>query len=224
MTETEKFKLKDILYGLVLPVVVAIIILLFPTVIKGALDSAFPAGNPMANPPIPSSPYSFLTVIFTHGFALMVCFAVPLLIGLIWNKWAGGATGFIMGTLYYLANAGYNIQYSVINFGSSYNLYADPAFIGDYIVGGILVGYIAGALNNKSFSFKRMLGSGLTAAVTVGVMQFILNMTVSFSAWMARGDPFTAFYQVLLPLVILGIIGPVIAKVFTWYGLSPGGH
>lgn len=224
MTETEKFKLNDLLYGLVVPVLVAILIILFPTVIKSALDSAFPAANMMTGDP--GSPYQFLTIIFTHGFALMVCFAVPLLIGLIWNKWAGGATGFIMGTLYYLANAGYNIMYSIQNFGVeyAYNLYADPSFIGNYIVGGILIGYIAGALNNKSYSFKRMLGAGITAAMTVGIMSFILNMTVAYAAWMAQADPFTAFYQVLVPLVLLGIIAPIIAKVFTWYGLSPRGY
>lgn len=212
--------MKDVLYGLVIPILVAVLILLFPTVIKNALDAAFPPGTMETA----GSPYAFLTVIFTHGFALMVMFAVPLLIGLIWNKWAGGAAGFLTGTLYYLANAGYNIQYSVINFGASPNLYADPAFIGDYIVCGILVGYITGALNNKSSSFKRMLGAGLTAAITVGVMQFILNITVSSAAWMALADPFTAFYQVLLPMVILGVIAPIIAKVMTWYGIYPGGH
>ncbi|MEM2098279.1 MAG: hypothetical protein QXU99_00825 [Candidatus Bathyarchaeia archaeon] len=224
MTEPEKFKLKDILYGLVLPVIVAIIILLFPTVIKNACDAAFPPANMATGDP--GSPYAFITVILTHGFALMICFAVPLIMGLIWNKWAGGATGFLMGTLYYLANAGYNIMYSMKNFGLeyTYNLYADPSFIGNYIVGGILIGYIAGALNNRSTSFKRMLGAGLTASITVGVMQFILNMTVAFAAWMAQADPFTAFYQVLLPLVILAIIAPIVAKVFTWYGIMPGGH
>jgi len=224
LTETEKFKLNDILYGLVIPVAVAVLILLFPTVIKGALDGAFPPAD-MATGDL-GSPYQFITIIFTHGFALMVCFAVPLILGLVWNKWAGGAAGFVMGTLYYLASAGYNIMYSIENFGLqyAYNLYADPSFIGAYIVGGILIGYIAGALNNKSYSFKRMLGAGLTAAITVGVMQFTLNMTVAFAAWMAQADWFTALYQVLLPLVILAIIAPIIAKVITWYGLSPGGH
>jgi hypothetical protein len=86
------------------------------------------------------------------------------------------------------------------------------------------MGYIAGALNNRSYNFKRMLGASLTAAITVGMMQFILNMSVAFAAWMAQADPFTAFYQTLLPLVILAIVAPIIAKVFTWYGLSPGGH
>ena len=223
MTETEKFKLKDILYGLVVPILVAVLILIFPVVLRPNLDAWFP-GPSMADPV--GSPYAFLTVIFTHGISLMVMFAVPLILGLIWNKWAGGATGFIMGTFYYLAFAGYNIMYSIQNYGLEFalNLYKDPAFIGGYIIGGILIGYIAGALNNKSFSFKRMLGASLTATITVGMIQFILNMTVSLAAYMAQAAWFTAFYQALLPMVILGFVAPIIAKVFTWYGIMPGGH
>jgi len=222
LTETEPFKLKDILYGLVLPIVVAIIILLFPTVIRSALDSTFPPPNMATGDP--GSPYAFLTVIFTHRFALMVIFAVPLIVGLIWNKWAGGAAGFLLGTLYYIAFAGYNIIDSYILYGVWTNLFKDPSFIGNYIVCGILIGYIAGALNNKSYNFKRMIGAGLTAAITVGVIQFVLNMTVAFSAYMSQADPFYAFYLVMLPMIILGIIAPIIAKVFTWYGIMPGGH
>ena len=221
---TEPFKIKDILYGLVLPILVAVVILLFPIVVRPLLDGAFPPPDMMTGDP--GSPYAFLTVIFTHGFALMVMFGVPIVLGLLWNKWAGGAAGFIMGTLLYLANAGYNIMYSFEAFGvdGMMNLYRDPSFIGNYIVCGILIGYIAGALNNKSYTIKRMLGASLTAAITVGFIQFTLNMTVAFSAWMSQADPFTSFYQVLLPMVILGILAPIIAKVFTWYGLMPGGH
>jgi hypothetical protein len=109
------------------------------------------------------------------------------------------------------------VQYTV-------NLFADPSFIGNYIVGGILIGYMAGALSNKSFNFKRMLGAGLTAALSVGVLQFLLNITVSSAAWMAQADLFQAFYLPVLPMIILGIIGPILAKVFTWYGLMPGGY
>ena len=144
MTEPEKLKLSGILWGLVIPLIVGIVIVLFPAVLRPALDSWFPAAT---------SPYAFVTVIFTHGFALMVVLGVPLFLGLNWSKWAGGAAGFVTGTLYYLAFAGYNIQFSIINYGQSLNLFADPSFIGDYIVGGILIGYIAGALNNKSFKF-----------------------------------------------------------------------
>ncbi len=174
----------------------------------------------------PGSSYAFLTVIFTHGFAMMVCLGIPLIVGLLWNKWAGGAAGFITGTLYYLASAGYNIMYSIQYFGIdyAYNLYADPSFIGDYIVGGILIGYITGALANNSLNFKRMLGASLTTTITIGVFTFILNYTVSFAAWMTQGDPLYAFFYTMLPLVILGIIAPILAKVMVWYGLIAGSH
>jgi hypothetical protein len=159
------------------------------------------------------SSYAFLTVIFTHGFALMVVMGVPMFLGLNWSKWAGGAAGFVMGTLYYVAFAGYNIQYSIINYGASLNLYADPSFIGNYIVGAILIGYISGALNNKSFSLKRKLASALTAGLTVGVFQFVLNISVSFAAWMTVGNPGQAAFQVLLPMIILAIIVPIISRI-----------
>ena len=93
------------------------------------------------------------------------------------------------------------------------NLWADPSFIGDYIVAAILVGYIAGALNNKSFSFKRKLGASLTAALTVGIFTFILNYTVSFAAWMTQNDPGFALFTALLPMIILGIIIPIISRI-----------
>ena len=212
MTEPEKLKLGSILWSLIIPLLIGIVIVLIPAVLRPALDSWFPPPT-MANPN--GSPYAFVTVILTHGFASMIILGVPLFLGLNWNKWAGGAAGFVTGTLYYIAFAGYNIQYSIINYGSSPNLYADPSFIGNYIVGGILIGYIAGALNNKSFHFKRMLGAGLTATLTVGVFQFILNYTVSFGAWMTQSDPGFALFTTMLPLILLGIIVPIIAKIST---------
>ncbi len=243
MAEPEKFKLGDILYGLVIPLLVGILIIAFPAVLRPALDTWFPPGDMIMN--IEASPYAFLTVIFTHGFASMIILAVPLILGLLWNKWAGGAAGFLMGSLYYVAYAGYNTQYSVqmaIDFYNAAaaggldaatqlnyfvgllppNLWADPSFIGNWIVGGILIGYIAGALNNKSMSFKRMLGAGLTASIAVSIMQFTLNMTVASGAWMAQADPGFALFTVMLPGILLGIIAPILAKVMTWYGLLPG--
>ena len=81
MGETENFKLKDILYGFLVPVIVAIIIIIFPAVLRPALDSWFPPPDMVTGDP--GSSYAFITVIFTHGFALMVSFAVPLILGLI---------------------------------------------------------------------------------------------------------------------------------------------
>jgi hypothetical protein len=209
LTEPEKLTLSNILWGFVIPLIIGIVIVLFPAVLRPALDSWFPPPTMESA----GSPYAFITVIFTHGIALMMVLGVPLFLGLVWSKWAGGAAGFVMGTLYYIAFAGYNIQYSIINYGSSLNLYADPSFIGNYIVGGILVGYIAGALNNKSMRIKRMLGAGLTATIAIGVFQFVLNYTVSFGAWMTRADPGFALFTTMLPMIILGIIVPFIARI-----------
>ena len=222
--ETEKFKLKDVGYGLVIPILVGLIIVAFPAILRPFLDGVFPP--PSMTTGAAGSPYAFITVIFTHGFAEMVVFAIPLLLGLTWNRWAGGAAGFIMGTFYYVAFAGYNIMTSLIAFGPQYtpNLFADPSFIGNYIVGGILIGYIAGTLNNGSFNFKRMLGAGLTASLTVGILQFVFNYTVSFAAWMTQGNWPDALFKTMLPLIILGVLAPVIAKVMTWYGLYPTRH
>ena len=238
MGETEnKFKIADILYGLIIPVLVGVLIVIFPAVLRPALDSWFPPAT-MTNPV--GSDYAFITVILTHGFASMVVLAVPLVLGLTWNKWAGGAAGFITGGFYYVAFAGYNTQYSVNMAIEAYkaggnnidyfisslppNLWADPSFIGNWLVGSIMIGYIAGALANKSTNFKRMIGAGLTASLVVGVMQFALNMTVASGAWMAQGNPGFALFTVMLPAILLGIIVPIIAKVMTWYGLQPMRH
>jgi hypothetical protein len=236
MAEPEKFKLADILYGLVVPILIGILIIAFPAIIRPQLDIWFPAADMMTG--AEASPYAFITVILTHGFSQMIILGVPLILGLLWNKWAGGAAGFLTGTLYYVAWSGYNTQYSIQIALQAYNamgqdpnifiqslppnLWADPSFIGSWIVGGILIGYIAGALNNKSMNFKRMLGAGLTAAIAVGIIQFTLSMTVAFGAWMAQADPGFTLFTVMLPAILLGIIGPILAKVMTWYGLMPG--
>jgi hypothetical protein len=209
--EPGKITLNGIFWGLVLPVIIAVVIVAFPAVLRPALDSAFPPGDP--NTGAGASPYAFLTVIFTHGFSLMVVLGVPLFIGLNWSKWAGGACGFITGTLYYLAFAGYNITYSTIVYGATLNLYADPSFIGDYIVAGMIIGFIAGALNAKSFHFKRKLAASLTACLTVGFFQFGVNYTVSFAKWMTQGDPGFALFTALLPMIILGIVVPIISRI-----------
>ena len=211
LTEPGKVKLSTILWGIIIPLIIGIVIVIFPAVIRPALDSAFPPPS-AANNYVGSS-LAFLTVIFTHGLALMVVLGIPLFLGLTWNKYAGGAAGFVMGTLYYVAFAGYNVQYSLINYQTNTNPYADPSFIGGYIVGGILIGYMAGSLNEKSMRIKRMLAAALTASIAVGIFQFILNYTVASAAWMTQADPLTALWQTMLPLVILGIIVPFIARI-----------
>jgi hypothetical protein len=69
-----------------------------------------------------------------------------------------------------------------------------------------------------------MLGAGLTAALSVGIMTFILNYTVSKASWMTVNAPGDALFKTMLPMIILGFLAPVIAKVMTWYGLQPTRH
>jgi hypothetical protein len=248
--------MKDLLWGLVIPILVGLLIVAFPAIFRPGLDHFFPPAN-MATGSAGSS-LAVITTILTHGFALIVVFSIPVVLGLLWNKWAGGAAGFIMGTLYYIAFASYNNWQDMLNFlpytlktqatdivvnnstvhvltGASINgaslasfmpnLFADSSFIGNYIIGGILIGYISGALCNNSTNFKRMIGSGLTAALTVGFLSFILNYTVSYGRSMTTHNPMYALFITLLPLILLGIIAPVISKVMTWYGITPhGGH
>ena len=44
-----------------------------------------------------------------------------------------------------------------------------------YLVNAVIIGYMAGALNNGSTNFKRMLGAGLTAAIITAVIQVFMN-------------------------------------------------
>ena len=48
-----------------------------------------------------------------------------------------------------------------------------------YLVNAVIIGYMAGALNNGSTNFKRMLGAGLTAAIITAVIQLYMNYTIS---------------------------------------------
>src|SRR5208283_4360853 len=93
-------------------------------------------------------------VIFTEGFAQMIVLGIPLVLGLLWNKWAGGAAGFIMGGMYYVASAGLYTGYYATSSGH-YNFFGDLSMLG-YLVNAVIIGYMAGALNNKSTNFMRM--------------------------------------------------------------------
>jgi hypothetical protein len=199
---SEKLTLNSILWRLVIPVLIGLLILAFATVIRSTLLSAFPIEG---GSPIPH--------ILTFGFAQMIIFGVPMLLGLLWNKWAGGVAGFITGTLYYLAMAGYSTV-SYLQYGQTWNFYADAGLF-TYIIVGILIGYITGALSNKSYSLKRMLGAGLTAAIVTGLIQFLANYQLALepNRNMALSDPAYAFFLTMLPQVILGILVPIVAKI-----------
>ena len=216
MGETEKFKLSDILYAIVIPLILVILIYVLAVYVNLTGQFHVLGEN------------NVIGVILTQGFAQMIVLGVPLVLGLLWNKWAGGAAGFIMGGIYYVASAGqYNGLYSSMGV-TTYNFFGDISML-FYLVNAVIIGYMAGALNNRSTNFKRMLGAGLTAALITAVIQTFMNYTISLepARQMAQGVWADIPYALLInfvPSIALGIIVPIIGKVMTWYGLQPMRH
>jgi len=180
-----------------------------------------------------------IAVILTSGFAQMIVLGIPLVLGLLWNKWAGGAAGFIMGGIYYVANAGqFTAVYAVYSSGATnYNFFGDLSML-FYLVNAVIIGYMAGALNNGSSNFKRMLGAGMTAAIITALLQLFMNYNYSLSPartmahnlWLDNAGAVTVgsilygFTLAFIPSIALGVIVPILAKVMTWYGIQPMRH
>jgi hypothetical protein len=218
--EAPRFKLADIFGGLIIPIILAILIFVLAVYVNPGGDQ-----HVLGEAGIGGT----IAVILSQGFAQMIVLGIPLVLGLLWNKWAGGAAGFIMGGMYYVAAAGqYNGLYSSMGV-TTYNFFGDISML-FYLVNAVLIGYIAGSLTNGSTNFKRMIGAGLTAAITTAVVQAYMNYTVSLepARLMAQGswvaDPVNAFVIAFVPSIALGVIVPILAKVMTWYGLQPQRH
>ena len=215
--EENKFKLSDIFGGIIIPMILVILIYVLAVYVNvGGQHHVLGATNTIA-------------VILVNGFAEMIILGIPLVLGLLWNKWAGGAAGFVMGGLYYVAQAGqYNGIYASAGV-TTYNFFGDVSML-YWIVYGVIIGYMAGALNNGSTTFKRMLLSGLTASVIVSVIKAYLNYTISLEparqmaqdSW--KVDPVLAVVTNFVPLIALGVIVPILGKVMTWYGIQPQRH
>jgi hypothetical protein len=212
-----KIKMSTIIDGIVIPLVLVLLIFVFAVYLNvGGTYHLLGADN-------------IIAVILVSGFAQMIILGVPLILGLLWNKWAGGAAGFVMGGLYYVASAGqYNGLYSSLGV-TNYNFFGDVSML-FYLVNAVVIGYMAGALSNGSTNFIRMIGSGLTASLIVAFVQAYLNITVALepgrnmaqASWAT--DPLMAVVINFVPSIALGVIVPILAKVMTWYGLQPQKH
>jgi len=184
----KKWTKNDLLFGIILPVVAVFVIVLIskiPSLIGGGFGIA--------------------TGLVMEIQELVVIVGVPLALGLLWNQWAGGASGFLMGTFYalYWANSFHGIS------GSGTVLLA-------YIVSPMLIGYMSGALNKRSDNFKRLLISGLIAATIGGIVMFtIFQMS---KANVVTGA--TGFALTVLARMLAAVLTAVVAKVFFWYGMG----
>lgn len=178
----------DIIYGIIVPVIVVLLI-----VGISKLPSLFGGG------------FGIVTGITMEIEELVVIAGVPLVLGLVWNRWAGGASGFLLGSIYalYWANSFHGIQ------GSGTVLLA-------YILSAMLIGYMAGALNKRSENFIRLLISGVVAATIGGIILFgIFQLSPANVVTGTDG-----FLLSVLTRTACGAVVAVIAKVFMWYGMT----
>jgi hypothetical protein len=184
----KKWSKNDVIFGIILPVIAVFVIVLISklqSLIGGQTGIVFG-----------------LTM---EIFELVVIVGVPLALGLLWNQWAGGASGFLMGTFYalYWSSSFHGIP------GSGTVLLA-------YILSPMLIGYMAGALNKRSDNFRRMLIAGIIASTIGGIVLFtIFQMS---SANVVTG--IIGFALTVLARIIAAILTVVVAKVFFWYGMG----
>ena len=183
-TGLRDLKLKDLIYGVVVPLIIGLIIIAFP-LSESTLSQVNPA----------------LVGILVFGIAEMIMtVAAPIVFGLLWNRWAGGAAGFLLGSIFALWYAIYGI--------STPGWTNDVSLLG-YLVSAMMIGYMAGALNNRSREFSRLLFSGFTSAL-VGALFLFLAFQFS-PLQLATG--LTAFFITVVSRITIGIIVPVLAKV-----------
>jgi len=188
----KKWTKNDVVFGIILPVVAVFIIVLI-----SKLQSLI-GGEP-----------GLVLGLTMEILELVVIVGVPLALGLLWNQWAGGASGFLMGTFYalYWANSFHGIA------GSGTVLLA-------YIVSPMLIGYMAGALNKRSDNFKRILISGLVASTIGGIVLFsIFQMS---TANVVTG--ITGFALTVLARMLAAVLTAVVVKIFFWYGMGTQKH
>ncbi len=184
--------IRDIVYGLVMPIIVGLLIVAF------ALSEPFLA---QINPT--------LIGIFVFGVQeVIMTVGVAMLLGLVWNKWAGGASGFLLGSIYAL-------WYSISGVFSP-GWTRDISLLG-YVISAMLIGYIAGALNKGSSSFPRMLFSGLVSGIA-GALFLWLTFQLSPLALVTGGF---GFFVTITPRITFGILMPVFAKIFMRFGYDP---
>ena len=144
---------------------------------------------------------------------MTVIVGVPLIFGLLWNRWAGGASGFLLGSLYAL----YWADSYRSPFAGNHVSGAGTVLLA-YILSAMLIGYMAGALNKRSDNFRGMLIVGVVSATVGGVLLFgVFQLS---SANVVTG--WDGFLLTVLSRTACGAIIPVIAKVFTWYGVMAG--
>ena len=202
----------EISMALVLPLIFGVLIIFFPTILADFLEpiELYLPEFLWGGVQVP------LQHILTTGVAQgMLTAAIPILLGLAWNRWAGGASGFLLSVLYVLGSAA--------QFGSYFVPSVD--WLGQ-IVAGMLAGYIAGALMARSRmrgsdSLKNMLIASLVAALvaiifTTATFVWYSPMFGPINGSVIDGVTYNYFINTVI-YVVWALIAAVFAKVSTWF-------
>lgn len=201
MASWTEWKRGDLIFGIIVPILVAFVIVAFPTYLGPVL--------------LDIDPEYTLNAIFVDGLGeAILTVGIPLFLGLLWNQWAGGASGFLLASIYALY---------VNDTFAAMGLFGENMMIGDisnlgYVICGILTGYMAGALNRGSYSFRRMLIAAFISAITGGLFLLWTQLISPFG--MVTDLPYTLFIT-MLPRIIYAVIIPIFATVFNWFGITP---
>jgi hypothetical protein len=188
----------DIICGIAVPIIVVLVI-----VGLSQVGSLFERGS-----------YGIITGIISEIEEMVIIVGVPLLLGLVWNRWAGGASGFLLGSIYAIWFA---VKYGAFSYGTFPRGVSGfgPTILG-WVLSAMLIGYMAGALNKRSENFLRMVITGVISTTVGGVFLFGM-FQLSSSNVMIGVD---AFLLTVLTRTAAGVIIPIIAKVFMWYGVA----
>jgi len=178
-------KLKDILLGIVAPTIVCLLIIWFPLNERWLASLGFEGA---------------LQGIFVFGVQEVIMIVIiPMMLGLVWNKWAGGASGFLLGSIYAL-------WYGL--YGSMSPLWIHNIGLLGYLLSAMLIGYMAGALNQKSTKLSRLLFSGITSALVGGLFLFFTEQLAT--PVLVYGE--YGFFVTMTPRLVFGAAVPLIAK------------
>ena len=189
----KKWTKNDVIFGIMLPVIAVLVIVLIsklPSLVGGGFNDPT---------------FGIVMGLTMEIFELTIIVGVPLALGLLWNQWAGGSSGFLMGTFYafYWSNSFHGVS------GAGTVLLA-------YILSPMLIGYMAGALNHKSDNFKRLLISGILASTIGGLMLFAI-FQISPANVVTGG---TGLALTILGRVLAAVLTVVVVKIFFWYGMG----
>ena len=205
----------DISLYLVLPCLIGVLIIAFPTVIADFLATIHIS--------LPSWLWGGMEIplqyILTVGVAqgMLTC-GIPIFLGLAWNRWAGGASGFLLSLLFTLSMGVY---------------YGPGAFFptADWlgvIVSGMLAGYIAGGLMMRSrmrgsTGLKSMLFASIVAAIVAIV--FTTQTYIWYGAMFemgVNGMPYWdnvsfAYFVNIVIYSVFAIFAAIFAMVASWF-------